>query len=78
MKNDLSFKINLLILNVDICCLRTNKLDVAIGCHLTETNILCTDSRRAFSSYANKKKIEHFCFKLEGKQRVKGVFIFRM
>jgi transposase-like protein len=54
--------------------IRTAKLDEAIGCHLTESNVLCTDSWRAFSSYANTKGLAHYRFKSDGKQRVKGVY----
>jgi transposase-like protein len=54
--------------------IRTTKLDEAIGCHLTESNVLCTDSWRAFSSYANSKGLAHYRFKSDGKQRVKGVY----
>ncbi len=50
------------------------KLDEAIGSHLTESNVLCTDSWRAFSSYANSKGLDHYRFKSDGKQRVKGVY----
>ncbi|MNP17751.1 ISXO2-like transposase domain protein [compost metagenome] len=39
--------------------IRTAKLDEAIGCHLTESNVLCTDSWRAFNSYANTKHIQN-------------------
>ncbi len=35
--------------------IRTRKLDEAIGGHLSDSNVLCTDSWRAFSSYANTK-----------------------
>lgn len=54
--------------------IRTTKLDEAIGSHLTESNVLCTDSLRAFSSYANSKGLAHYRFKTDGKQRVKGVY----
>lgn len=35
--------------------IRTTKLDQTIGSHLSNSNVLCTDSWRAFSSYANQK-----------------------
>lgn len=54
--------------------IRTMKLDEAIGSHLTESNVLCTDSWRAFSSYVNSKGLDHYRFKSDGKQRVKGVY----
>lgn len=54
--------------------IRTGKLDEAIGLHLSESNVLCTDSWRAFSSYANSKGLLHYRFKSDGKQRVKGVY----
>jgi transposase-like protein/IS1 family transposase len=54
--------------------IRTTKLDEAIGGHLSESNVLCTDSWRAFSSYANSKGLAHYRFKSDGKQRVKGVY----
>lgn len=54
--------------------IRTSKLDEVIGGHLSESNVLCTDSWRAFSSYARKKGLDHYRFKSDGKQRVKGVY----
>jgi IS1 family transposase len=54
--------------------IKTTKLDEAIGGHLSESNVLCTDSWRAFSSYANSKGLDHYRFKFDGKQRMKGVF----
>ena len=54
--------------------IRTTKLDEAIGGHLSDSNVLCTDSWRAFSSYANTKGLAHYQFKSDGKQRVKGVY----
>ena len=50
------------------------KLNEAIGEHLSDSNVLCTDSWRAFSSYANTKGLAHYRFKSDGKQRVKGVY----
>ncbi|WP_372813307.1 IS1595 family transposase [Paenibacillus sp.] len=54
--------------------IRTTKLDEAIGEYLSDSNVLCTDSWRAFSSYANTKGLAHYRFKSDGKQRVKGVY----
>lgn len=54
--------------------IRTSKLDEVISDHLSESNVLCTDSWRAFSSYARKKGLVHYRFKYDGKQRVKGVY----
>jgi transposase-like protein/IS1 family transposase len=54
--------------------IRTTKLDEAIGGHLSDSNVLCTDSWRAFSSYVNTKGLAHYRFKSDGKQRVKGVY----
>ncbi|OMC74002.1 formate dehydrogenase family accessory protein FdhD [Paenibacillus odorifer] len=54
--------------------IRITKLDEAIGGHLSDSNVLCTDSWRAFSSYANSKGMTHCRFKSDGKQRVKGVY----
>ncbi|WP_051317311.1 IS1595 family transposase [Ectobacillus panaciterrae] len=54
--------------------IRTTKLDEAIGGHISDSNVLCTDSWRAFSSYANSKGLAHYRFKSDGKQRVKGVY----
>ncbi len=51
------------------------KLDKKIGTLLSKNNILCTDSWRAFSSYAKEKKVEHYRFKSDGKIRViKGIY----
>lgn len=54
--------------------IRTTKLDEAIGGHLSDSNVLCTDSWRTFSSHANAKGLAHYRFKSDGKQRVKGVY----
>ncbi len=54
--------------------IRTNKLDEVIGSQLSNSNVLCTDSWRAFSSYANSKGLIHYRFKSDGKQRVKGIY----
>lgn len=42
--------------------IRTTKLDEAIGGHLSDSNVLCTDAWRAFSSYANGKGLAHYHF----------------
>jgi len=57
--------------------IRTTKLDEAIGSHLSDSNVLCTDSWRAFSSYANSKDLAHYRFKSDGKQRVKGEYLIQ-
>jgi hypothetical protein len=54
--------------------IRAFKLDEANGGHLSDSNVLCTDSWRAFSSYAKTKGLDHYRFKSDGKQRVKGVY----
>lgn len=54
--------------------IRTTKLDEAIGGHISDSVVLCTDSWRAFSFYANSKGLAHYRFKSDGKQRVKGVY----
>jgi transposase-like protein len=54
--------------------IRTTKLDEAIDSQLSGSNVLCTDSWRAFSSYANSKGLDHYRFKSDRKQRVKGVY----
>ncbi len=54
--------------------IQTTKLDEAIGGHLSDSNVLCTDAWRAFSSYANAKGLAHYRFKSDGKQHVKGVY----
>lgn len=52
----------------------TKQLDEAIGKKLNKNNIICTDSWRAFSTYAKEKGLEHYRFKSDGKERVKGLF----
>ncbi len=42
--------------------------------NLSDSNVLCTDSCRAFSSYTNTKCLAHYRFKSDGKQRIKGVY----
>jgi IS1 family transposase len=54
--------------------IRTSKLDEAIRSHLSDYNVLCTDSWRAFSSYAKTKGLDHYRFKSDGKQRIKGIY----
>jgi len=54
--------------------IHTPKLDDAIGNYLSGSNVLCTDSWRVFSSYAKSKSLDHYRFKSDGKQRVKGVY----
>lgn len=51
-----------------------DRLDKAIGSKLTATNVLCTDAWRAFKTYAQKKGLEHYRFKSDGKERVKGLY----
>jgi transposase-like protein len=46
-----------------------------IGNHITSDNIFCTDSWRAYKTYAKEKNIEHYRFKSDGKIRViKGLY----
>lgn len=54
--------------------IRTTKLNEVINDYLSDSNVLCTDSWRAFSSYANEKGITHYRFNSDGKQRGKGVY----
>lgn len=51
-----------------------SRLDKAIGSKLVSSNVLCTDAWRAFKTYANEKGLEHYRFKSDGKERVKGVY----
>jgi hypothetical protein len=51
-----------------------SKLDKAIGSKVSTTNTLCTDAWRAFKAYANERGIEHYPFKSNGKERVKGLY----
>ncbi|GAB6254636.1 hypothetical protein PSKAS_01580 [Peribacillus sp. N1] len=51
-----------------------SRLDKAIGSKLSKSNILCTDAWRAFKTYAKDKGLEHYPFKSDGKERVKGLF----
>jgi transposase-like protein len=50
------------------------QLDEAIGTKLTSDNTLCTDAWRAFSTYAKSKGLEHYRFKSNGTERVKGLY----
>ncbi len=50
------------------------QLDKAIGSKLSSDNTLCTDAWRAFSAYANSKGLEHYRFKCNGTERVKGLY----
>lgn len=45
------------------------RLDKAIGHKLSSENILCTDSWRAFKTYAAEKGIDSFQFKSDEKIR---------
>jgi transposase-like protein len=51
-----------------------SQLDKVIGSKLTSDNTLCTDAWRAFSTYAKNKGLEHYRFKSDGKERVKGLY----
>jgi len=51
-----------------------SQLDKAIGSKLSSNNTLCTDAWRAFSAYAKTKGLEHYRFKSDGKERVKGLY----
>lgn len=50
------------------------RLDEAVGSKLSASNVLCTDAWRAFMTYAKDKGLEHYRFKSDGKERVKGVY----
>lgn len=50
------------------------RLEQAIGTKLSSKNVLCTDAWRAFKSYAEEKGMEHYTFKSDGKERVKGLY----
>ncbi|WP_413473706.1 IS1595 family transposase [Streptococcus parauberis] len=51
-----------------------SRLEEAIGTKLSPTNVLCTDAWRAFMTYAKEKGLEHYRFKSDGKERVRGVY----
>ncbi|NYF23826.1 transposase-like protein [Sporosarcina sp. JAI121] len=50
------------------------QLDTAIGSKLSPDNTLCTDAWRAFSTYAKSKGMEHYRFKSDGIERVRGIY----
>ena len=50
------------------------RLDQAIGSKLSACNVLCTDAWRAFKTYASEKGLEHYRFKSDGKERVRGLY----
>src|SRR5699024_6909424 len=54
--------------------LTKEQLDKAIGHKLSSENILCTDSWRAFKTYAAEKKMDIYQFKSDGKIRTKGLY----
>ena len=51
-----------------------SRLEKAIGSKLSKSNTLCTDAWRAFKTYAKVKGLEHYPFKSDGKERVKGLY----
>ncbi|WP_078411288.1 IS1595 family transposase [Priestia abyssalis] len=51
-----------------------SRLDKAIGSKLSVSNVLCTDAWRAFKTYAIEKGLEHYRFKSDGKERVRGLY----
>ncbi|MEK4671245.1 IS1595 family transposase [Niallia sp. FSL R7-0271] len=51
-----------------------SRLDKAIGSKLNTSNVLCTDAWRAFKTYAVEKGLEHYRFKSDGKDRVRGLY----
>ncbi len=50
------------------------QLDKVIGSKLSSDNTLCIDAWRAFSTYAKSKGLEHYRFKSDGTERVKGLY----
>jgi IS1 family transposase len=50
------------------------QLERVIGSKLSKSNILCTDGWRAFRTYAKDKGLDHYPFKSNGKERVKGLY----
>lgn len=46
-------------------------LEEAIGSKLPSSNVLYTDTWRAFMTYAKEKGLEHYRFKSDGKERVR-------
>jgi len=49
------------------------QLNRDFGSNLSSDNTLCTDAWRAFTTYAKSKGLEHYRFKSEGKNRVRGL-----
>lgn len=54
--------------------LTKEQLDKAIGHKLSNENVLCTDSWRAFKTYAAEKGMDIYQFKSDGKVRTKGLY----
>lgn len=54
--------------------LTKEQLDKAIGHKLSSENVLCTDSWRAFKTYAAEKGMSIYQFKSDGKVRTKGLY----
>lgn len=54
--------------------LTKDQLDKVIGHMLSSENILCTDSWRAFKTYATEKGMDIYQFKSDGKIRTKGLY----
>jgi len=53
----------------------TTQVENTIGQYLSEDNILCTDSWRAYMTYAKDKGLEHYRIKSDGKSHViKGIY----
>jgi len=52
-----------------------SQVETTIGQYLSEDNILCTDSWRAYMTYAKDKGLEHYRIKSDGKSHViKGIY----
>jgi hypothetical protein len=54
-------------------CLTKDQLEKASGHKLSDKNVLCTDSWRAFKTYAAEKGLVAYQFKSDGKIRIKVV-----
>jgi len=54
--------------------LTKTQLNKAIGHKLSNENVLCTDSWRAFKTYATEKGMNIYQFKSDGKVRTKGIY----
>ncbi|MFB1081420.1 IS1595 family transposase [Jeotgalibacillus sp. JSM ZJ347] len=54
--------------------IKKEQLDKAIGQKLSSQNVLCTDSWRAFRTYATDKGMTIYQFKSDGKVRTKGLY----